>query len=197
MTNDDRYQQRNDDTYNRNNQESYDTHFDQDDSHTAAIENGMDRPNVVDLQTTIGREDLPQMLQRFLSFFNQNDGQQQQGASDSEIAALGRRTLDIYDSECGTECAICTELFETMELVKLPCNHEYHSECIHHWLKLNSSCPMCRQSISSTKQQQQQQQQQRPIPPTQDEPDLIIMRREMADRMYRENAPLHYMDDVD
>lgn len=67
MTNDDRYQQRNDDnTYNRNNQESYDTHFDQDDSHTAAIENGMDRPSVVDLQTTIGREDLPQMLQRFL-----------------------------------------------------------------------------------------------------------------------------------
>lgn len=66
MTNDDHYQQRNDDTYNRNNQESYDTHFDQDDSHTAAIENGMDRPNVVDLQTTIGREDLPQMLQRFL-----------------------------------------------------------------------------------------------------------------------------------
>lgn len=52
-----------------------------------------------------------------------------------------------------------------------------------------------RQSISSTKQQQQQQQ--RPIPSTQDEPDLIIMRREMADRMYRENAPLHYMDDVD
>lgn len=34
-------------------------------------------------------------------------------------------------------------------------------------------------------------------PPIQNEPDLIIMRREMADRMYQENAPLHYMDDVD
>lgn len=34
-------------------------------------------------------------------------------------------------------------------------------------------------------------------PPIQNEPNLIIMRREMADRMYQENAPLHYMDDVD
>lgn len=52
-----------------------------------------------------------------------------------------------------------------------------------------------RQSISDHEQQQKQQQ--RPIPSTQSEPDLIIMRREMADRMYLENAPLHYMDDVD
>lgn len=51
-----------------------------------------------------------------------------------------------------------------------------------------------RQSISDHEQQQQQQQ---PVASTQNEPDLIIMRREMADRMYLENAPLHYMDDVD
>lgn len=50
-----------------------------------------------------------------------------------------------------------------------------------------------RQSISDHEQQQQQQ----PAASTQNEPDLIIMRREMADRMYLENAPLHYMDDVD
>ncbi|KAL9543515.1 hypothetical protein MBANPS3_008074 [Mucor bainieri] len=146
---------------------------------TAMIDNMVERPNVMDLQTTIGREDLPQMLQRFL-----------RGASDAEIAGLDRRILGQHDPDCGTECAICTELFEMMELAKLPCNHEYHSECILYWLKLNSSCPMCRQSISDPEQQ-------RPIPLTQNEPDLIIMRREMADRMYLENAPLHYMDDVD
>ncbi|OAD05394.1 hypothetical protein MUCCIDRAFT_162084 [Mucor lusitanicus CBS 277.49] len=129
----------------------------------------------MDLQTTIGREDLPQMLQRFLSFFDP-DNSQQKRASDSEIAALDRRVLDRHDP------------------AKLPCNHEFHSECILHWLRLNSSCPMCRQSISDHEQQQQQQQ---PVASTQNEPDLIIMRREMADRMYLENAPLHYMDDVD
>ncbi|KAK4519926.1 uncharacterized protein ATC70_010170 [Mucor velutinosus] len=214
MTNDEHYQQRNSDNHNdRYDLESNVVHSDRRDNRTAAatttttttttiaaaaaavIDNMTDIPNVMDLQTTIGREDLPQMLQRFLSYFDPNDSQQK-GASDSEIAALDRRILGVDDIECGTECAICTELFERMELAKLPCNHEYHSECILHWLQLNSSCPMCRQSISNHEQQQQQQQQQ-PIAPTQNEPDLIIMRREMADRMYLENAPLHYMDDVD
>ncbi|KAF1804671.1 hypothetical protein V8B55DRAFT_1446763 [Mucor lusitanicus] len=176
-------------------QESNVVYSDRHDNRTAAavIDNTVERPNIMDLQTTIGREDLPQMLQRFLSFFDP-DNSQQKRASDSEIAALDRRVLDRHDPECGTECAICTELFEAMELAKLPCNHEFHSECILHWLRLNSSCPMCRQSISDHEQQQQQQQ---PVASTQNEPDLIIMRREMADRMYLENAPLHYMDDVD
>ncbi|GAN07027.1 hypothetical protein MAM1_0145d06517 [Mucor ambiguus] len=201
MTDDRHYyqQQNNDNNRDIHDQESGVVHLDQHDNRiaaatasTAMIDNMPERPNVIDLQTTIGREDLPQMLQRFLSFFDPDDSQQKE-ASDAEIAALDRRILDVHDPDCGTECAICTELFETMELTILPCNHEYHSECILHWLKLNSSCPMCRQSISDREQHPQQ----RPIPSAQDEPDLIIMRREMADAMYLENAPLHYMDDVD
>lgn len=51
-------------------QESNVVYSDRHDNRTAAavIDNTVERPNIMDLQTTIGREDLPQMLQRFLRY---------------------------------------------------------------------------------------------------------------------------------
>ncbi|XP_017982440.1 PREDICTED: RING-H2 finger protein ATL66 [Theobroma cacao] len=49
-----------------------------------------------------------------------------------------------------TECSICLGLFEDEEKLKvLPeCNHAYHSECVDKWLSSQSSCPLCRASLS-------------------------------------------------
>nr|XP_011470485.1 PREDICTED: RING-H2 finger protein ATL64-like [Fragaria vesca subsp. vesca] len=44
-------------------------------------------------------------------------------------------------------CAICLEDFEEgpgRKLVKLPCAHHYHSDCIVKSLKINQTCPLCR-----------------------------------------------------
>ena len=49
-----------------------------------------------------------------------------------------------------TECSICLGVFEDEEKLQvLPeCNHAYHSECVDKWLSSQSSCPICRASLS-------------------------------------------------
>jgi len=43
------------------------------------------------------------------------------------------------------ECSICMESYKLNESVyNLPCEHQYHKECIKTWLKSNNTCPICR-----------------------------------------------------
>lgn len=44
-----------------------------------------------------------------------------------------------------TECSICQEAFEEgATVLKLPCRHIYHVDCVTHWLEQNHTCPLCR-----------------------------------------------------
>jgi len=44
------------------------------------------------------------------------------------------------------ECTIClTEIIEDEDVKKLPCNHQFHSDCINQWFDQgNNTCPNCR-----------------------------------------------------
>lgn len=49
------------------------------------------------------------------------------------------------------ECPICYEDLELKPSSKLiSCTHEFHIECIHQWLKIRSSCPICRSPLNNT-----------------------------------------------
>ncbi|KAF3319706.1 RING-H2 finger protein ATL32 [Carex littledalei] len=50
------------------------------------------------------------------------------------------------------QCAICLSILQTGETVKrIPvCKHFFHIECINKWLRLHSTCPMCRSPATST-----------------------------------------------
>ncbi|XP_059654590.1 probable E3 ubiquitin-protein ligase RHY1A [Cornus florida] len=59
-------------------------------------------------------------------------------ASQSSIDALEKTTF--YRS-----CTICLEEFsDEQSIIRMPCSHIYHGECITKWLKMNHSCPLCR-----------------------------------------------------
>ncbi|KAK1356748.1 RING-type domain-containing protein [Heracleum sosnowskyi] len=46
-------------------------------------------------------------------------------------------------------CSVCLEdLSSGMEFNKLPCSHIFHTTCIEHWLKRNTSCPNCRTQLT-------------------------------------------------
>jgi len=44
----------------------------------------------------------------------------------------------------GDECAICLEdVCDGDKLMRLPCNHLFHSSCCRDWLKRQGKCPLC------------------------------------------------------
>lgn len=46
-------------------------------------------------------------------------------------------------------CRICLEQFVNGEELRLlPCFHKYHKDCVDHWLKMSSKCPICKSSIA-------------------------------------------------
>ncbi|KAM7274369.1 hypothetical protein ACFE04_029033 [Oxalis oulophora] len=48
------------------------------------------------------------------------------------------------------KCSICLQQFEedAQGLIKTPCSHIFHGECIIHWFRAKSSCPICRHEFA-------------------------------------------------
>ncbi len=45
-------------------------------------------------------------------------------------------------------CPVCQDDYKKDEtLVKLPCGHDYHKDCVTSWLTKHNSCPLCRTQI--------------------------------------------------
>eukprot|EP01102_Stenamoeba_stenopodia_P023216 TRINITY_DN9921_c0_g1_i1.p1 TRINITY_DN9921_c0_g1~~TRINITY_DN9921_c0_g1_i1.p1 ORF type:complete len:288 (+),score=28.19 TRINITY_DN9921_c0_g1_i1:211-1074(+) len=46
-------------------------------------------------------------------------------------------------------CAVCMDNFQANDMVrKLSCKHIYHDKCVSQWLEINSTCPMCRATVT-------------------------------------------------
>jgi len=66
----------------------------------------------------------------------------------SKSAIENMPAVEISESHVSSDlsqCAVCLEDFEVGgEARQMPCKHMFHSDCIMPWLKLHSSCPVCR-----------------------------------------------------
>lgn len=62
--------------------------------------------------------------------------------SEADIQRLS--TAKVTTRKAGNQCPVCLEAFRSEELyMKLPCDHEFHKNCIEQWLFVNSNtCPL-------------------------------------------------------
>ncbi|KAG6599982.1 RING-H2 finger protein ATL66, partial [Cucurbita argyrosperma subsp. sororia] len=77
----------------------------------------------------------------------------QQGLDQATIncqsITLYKAAEEVDAAATAAECCICLGVFEDGEKVKILalCHHCFHSECVDQWLRLQSSCPLCRISL--------------------------------------------------
>ncbi|CAA7404231.1 unnamed protein product [Spirodela intermedia] len=69
--------------------------------------------------------------------------------------AVGSLPREVYGCPGGAaagppECCICLERFHKGDsLVRLPCGHKFHGDCLSPWLRGCGDCPYCRFRIVS------------------------------------------------
>jgi len=68
--------------------------------------------------------------------------------TDCKHSSLSRLS-DWWKTSAKDECCICLECYTVGETICAPkateCNHVFHEECIHEWIKRgNDKCPLCR-----------------------------------------------------
>ena len=69
-----------------------------------------------------------------------------QQRADERAASAGGSRRFVPQDDC---CPIClSDVDDVATCVQLQCGHGYHAECIESWLKLHSTCPVCRKDAS-------------------------------------------------
>jgi hypothetical protein len=57
------------------------------------------------------------------------------------------RITDSFGTEDNENCPICIMEFSGEKVLRLRCEHKFHSQCIRDWNLANPSCPVCRADI--------------------------------------------------
>lgn len=80
-------------------------------------------------------------------------------AATSAVDDLERETIE---GNRDFLCCICqSALLAGEKCVKMPCNHEYHEECILQWLETTNSCPACKFELPTDDPEYEAQKQRR------------------------------------
>ncbi len=87
-----------------------------------------------------------QILSLLTSNIVNNEEEEQPIVSTEDFNKL---PIEILNEPIDNDCAICIDKFKIgNEVVKLPCNHLFHVNCIKsYFLNYNNKCPMCRSNI--------------------------------------------------
>ena len=66
-------------------------------------------------------------------------------ASKLVVKSLTKKIYNKVDSLAIDSCTICLEEFKNgVNVVELPCGHEFDDACIAHWFETDHICPLCR-----------------------------------------------------
>uniref|UniRef100_A0A7C9AZD5 RING-type E3 ubiquitin transferase n=2 Tax=Opuntia streptacantha TaxID=393608 RepID=A0A7C9AZD5_OPUST len=98
------------------------------------------------------RLDIDNMSYEELLALEERIGTVSTGVPEEDLRKCLRRTTYHGITDCGeneddVKCSICQEEYADGEDVgRLRCDHRYHAECIHQWLRLKNWCPICKAS---------------------------------------------------
>ncbi len=74
-----------------------------------------------------------------------DENESRAGLSYATVRKFERRRCTDDEKADGEACAICLEPYGDADWLKrLPCEHCFHEDCILHWFKDHTLCPMCR-----------------------------------------------------
>ena len=72
-------------------------------------------------------------------------------SSDTETIKKEERTPFSLRATSNVDCAVCQENFLDGESIRrLPCNHQFHTQCVDPWLALHARCPLCNSQMPGT-----------------------------------------------
>jgi len=94
--------------------------------------------------------------ERLIQEFLRNDPNNHGPAPASEQSINKLKEFEFASGICkNSECSVCQDDYKTGDkCVSLPCEHNYHKDCVVEWLKRHDSCPICRKPISTPSKQQ-------------------------------------------
>ncbi|CAL5087237.1 unnamed protein product [Urochloa decumbens] len=112
----------------------------------------------------VGREDNvdpDNMSYEQLQALGEAVGTQSRGLSDDLISYLEpfRHKCTFFSRKKNNEeytiafyllcrCVICKTTYKSRQkMIRLPCSHCYHANCITRWLKINKACPVCNEEV--------------------------------------------------
>ncbi|KAK7255314.1 hypothetical protein RIF29_28721 [Crotalaria pallida] len=86
---------------------------------------------------------------------NKNDGVQDVNTATDEggVLAAGTEKERLISGEDAVCCICLAKYVDDDELRELPCFHVFHVECIDKWLKINASCPLCKNEVGTSNEQ--------------------------------------------
>jgi len=97
-----------------------------------------------------GIGDLQNGEQLFANLFNREAGPKRLSDQDfGKLPTKNWRASMKSTNQTFETCPICYIDYEhDIELKVLPCQHAYHTDCLHNWVKKNASCPICKKEIN-------------------------------------------------
>lgn len=110
--------------------------------------------NSAGTSTQVAREDdvdPDNMTYEELQSLSEAIGAESRGLSDEMISYLHSSTYKtglFSKRDKHDECVICCMAYKNRDkLITLPCQHQYHKDCITRWLKINKACPVCTEEV--------------------------------------------------
>ena len=69
-------------------------------------------------------------------------------AKSTAVEALKKYKVLKFNKKDQKDCQVCLEKLEKGVMVmQMPCNHEFHENCLRGWLTQHYTCPICRYEL--------------------------------------------------